>query len=441
VVGLAAGRLCQKYHAPTCVLSEREGMLHGSLRSVRGVNIFECLTACADLLARFGGHEQAAGVTLEAANFEAFRDRLTEIVREKAPADALAPEQEIDLPLPLSQATAGLCEELERLAPFGFGNPAPVFLCEGAAVERMRACGAEGAHLQLTLRQGASALDGIAFGMGALAQRPPETADAAFALQFNEFRGQRRLQMEVKALRPSRESEKAALRRAPLEKEQRSLLDAIAALQAGKRPSHGEMNKAVPGMETLLAGRQGTLLIARTRGMALAVLERCGERLDFCVGTAEDPRCFHTLLLWPDMDKLGGDWRRCVLLDGALDEKESAFVRARLPKAELYAAKPSAALKALAASIDAGDEALRGLYKRLRGTVAQSVAQTAFLSGLTPGQALAGLRAFDELGLIELGESPFSLSLCEPKKCSLAQSALLRVLRALSTGEGGAAVC
>ena len=66
VIGLAAGRLCQQYYCPTCVLSEHEGLLHGSLRSIPGVHIHECLKTCDDLLLRYGGHEQAAGVTLEA---------------------------------------------------------------------------------------------------------------------------------------------------------------------------------------------------------------------------------------------------------------------------------------------------------------------------------------------------------------------------------------
>ena len=71
VIGLAAGRLCQQYYCPTCVLSEHDGLLHGSLRSIPGVHIHECLKTCDDLLLRYGGHEQAAGVTLEADRYEA----------------------------------------------------------------------------------------------------------------------------------------------------------------------------------------------------------------------------------------------------------------------------------------------------------------------------------------------------------------------------------
>ena len=76
VIGPGGGRLCQQYYCPTCVLSEHDGLLHGSLRSIPGVHIHECLKTCDDLLLRYGGHEQAAGVTLEADRYGAFCERL-----------------------------------------------------------------------------------------------------------------------------------------------------------------------------------------------------------------------------------------------------------------------------------------------------------------------------------------------------------------------------
>ena len=69
VIGLAAGRLCQQYACPACVLSLEDGWMHGSLRSIPGVNIHRCLQQCDDLLERYGGHEQAAGVTLKLENY------------------------------------------------------------------------------------------------------------------------------------------------------------------------------------------------------------------------------------------------------------------------------------------------------------------------------------------------------------------------------------
>ena len=104
VIGLAAGRLCQQYYCPTCVLSEHEGLLHGSLRSIPGVHIHECLKTCDDLLLRYGGHEQAAGVTLEADRYEAFCERLQSAVG-RAEESCFVPAQPYDAELTLSDCT------------------------------------------------------------------------------------------------------------------------------------------------------------------------------------------------------------------------------------------------------------------------------------------------------------------------------------------------
>lgn len=137
VIGLAAGRLCQKYYCPVCVLSQSEGLLHGSLRSIPGINIHKCLQQCDDLLLRYGGHEQAAGVTLAAENFEAFRDRLNLAVGAADPS-CFVPAQEYDAEITLSDCTDALFDELSLMAPFGCENPPPLFLAQGLAPEERR---------------------------------------------------------------------------------------------------------------------------------------------------------------------------------------------------------------------------------------------------------------------------------------------------------------
>ena len=133
VIGLAAGRLCQQYYCPTCVLSEHEGLLHGSLRSIPGVHIHECLKTCDDLLLRYGGHEQAAGVTLEADRYEAFCERLQSAVG-RAEESCFVPVQPYDAELTLSDCTDALLDEISRMAPFGCWQPrAPVSGARAAA--------------------------------------------------------------------------------------------------------------------------------------------------------------------------------------------------------------------------------------------------------------------------------------------------------------------
>ena len=107
VIGLAAGRLCNQYHCPVCVLSRENGLLHGSLRSVPGIHIHHCLQALDDILLRYGGHEQAAGVTLSADKEDEFRARLQAEVRKADPA-CLVPAQLYDAEIRLDECTDAL---------------------------------------------------------------------------------------------------------------------------------------------------------------------------------------------------------------------------------------------------------------------------------------------------------------------------------------------
>lgn len=159
-----------------------------SVRGIPAVHIHECLKACDDLLVRYGGHERAAGVTLEARRYEAFCERLQEVVG-RAEERRFVPVRPYDAELTLEECTDALVDAVGQMAPFGCGNPAPLFLSRGLWTEERRAVGAEGAHLKLTLRQGGRMLGGIAFSQGKLAASLPDEVDAVFSLGRNTFRG------------------------------------------------------------------------------------------------------------------------------------------------------------------------------------------------------------------------------------------------------------
>lgn len=252
VVGLVAGKLNHRFGTPVCAFTEEDGLLHGSLRGIKGVNLARCLQSCDDLLLRYGGHEMAAGVTLEAANDEAFRERLERAVSLSAADDVFVPAQEYDLPLSFLQADGALIDALERMQPFGFGNPAPVFYTEGARLERRRAVGAQGAHLQLTLRDGEKLLDGIAFGMGAEAARLPDSVDTAYTLAREAFMGNLSIKCHVEAIRPSARAQAGLLAIEPQAAFESALLrlvrDELAAFPApvaGNTTPDEELIKAV----------------------------------------------------------------------------------------------------------------------------------------------------------------------------------------------------
>lgn len=435
VIGLAAGRLCNQYHCPVCVLSRENGLLHGSLRSVPGIHIHHCLQALDDILLRYGGHEQAAGVTLAADKEAEFRARLQAEVRKCDPA-CLVPAQLYDAEIRLDECTDALYDELNLLAPFGCENPAPLLLCRSAALEERRAVGAEGAHLKLSLRQEGKLLPGIAFSMGSRAAALPERVDAVFALGKNTFRGVTSLQAEVQALLPVQESVRERFAAPDGEAERLALYNAVksavclAAAQGEPLPS-AEPSDTLAGLKEALARLdRGILAISRTHASALAALRLADW--DAAVSAPSDPCSFHTLLTAPALELVSGHYAQVWLLDGELFPGEGALWQQRLPEAELHILPRSRALAALAGTIAPEDESCRGLYRLIRRTLCRSVAEAAGQSGLTPVQVRTAFTAFGELSLVRWTESPFFYELLPPVPCRLDASPTLRTLRALA---------
>lgn len=203
LVGLTAGRLCEQFHRPVVALSLQGDTATGSCRSIPGVNIYEVLSACAPLLERFGGHEQAAGLTVRTENIPALREQLERVVASSAPEECFLPAREYDLSLPFAAWTRDTLALLDSLEPTGCGNPAPLFRLENAEVLAMRRVGRDGSHLKLSLLDGDhTAIDGIGFSLGDLADRDCTSLDLLYRPVLNEFRGRQSIEAQVAAANP-----------------------------------------------------------------------------------------------------------------------------------------------------------------------------------------------------------------------------------------------
>ncbi len=198
VIGLAASRLATKYFYPVVLLAEKDGVCTGSCRSIPGVDIFAALSSCADLFVKFGGHRQAAGLTIESDKVEEMLLRLDDYLMENVHPDEYIPQMEYDLELDLGEVTLDAVRQMELLQPTGFGNPSPVLLSR-VSVESARAVGKEGAHLQMRLSDGANELSAICFGEGARAgELAGEVRHMLYAPQINVWRDRVNVQCEVK---------------------------------------------------------------------------------------------------------------------------------------------------------------------------------------------------------------------------------------------------
>ena len=433
VIGLAAGRICEKYHFPTIVLTRDGDVAVGSCRSIPGVNIHAMLSTCKDLFMRFGGHEQAAGLTMRADLVPELRRRLNLAIVENCDERCYIPAKEYDLALPLAQVNLDLVQALEGLQPTGYGNPAPVFLARGAQVQLMRRVGRDRQHLKLSLLDGNSVRDGIAFSMGDMAEAGLETVDVLFSPERNEFMGRVTAQLQVQAMRPAEGT-------TPLPGEDalfRASLQEIGALAAKciKIPSAEEAVDTVTpaAVQRLMQGGRGVLLIAHEREKARAL---CAQtQTDVALAEVKDCRGFNTVLCGPKLDALRDVWREIILLDGDLLPGEAEAIRERCPRATIRAMKPNPRFAAQLRAIAMADEPLRDLYRRLRQGGSTAVSALAADCGLTCGQVLVGLTAFMQVGLAEVSLEPYAVRLLPPVKCSMADSPLIRYLRGLNGNE------
>ena len=205
VVGIVASRLSEKYSRPSFMIHLNGTTGKGSCRSWGGFNLFAALENCKDLLLGFGGHELAAGFTIDESNIPAFRERMNDYARSFRGGEA--PVSVLDVDVAITHPSAVTLEELDALSalePYGSGNARPVFCLLGATLLRTQNVG-QNRHLKLRLGKGSAQFDGIFFSTVAedCGCRVGDRVDAAFYLQVNEFRGSRTVQLQMVDLRPS----------------------------------------------------------------------------------------------------------------------------------------------------------------------------------------------------------------------------------------------
>ncbi len=202
VVGIVAAKLVDRFARPAVVIAlDGDGdaaIGRGSARTIAGFHLFRALDSCAELFIRHGGHAAAAGMTIEARHLSELRRRLSESAREAFGDRAPTTDLGIDAEVGLDEIDELLADELARLEPFGIGNPEPVLAARGVTLERARIVGER--HLQVTLRDGLHARDGIGFWF---AERDPGRGSrvrAAFVPEVDVWRGVRRVRVRLRDL-------------------------------------------------------------------------------------------------------------------------------------------------------------------------------------------------------------------------------------------------
>ena len=450
VIGLAASRLVEKYKWPTILLSKDGDVSVGSARSIPGVDIHRALATCRDLFVRFGGHAQAAGLTIEAKNVPEFKRRLTQAILTQSEPEAFIPTEEYDLELELTDMTESLVQAFSSMQPTGFGNPAPVFCVRGVHTTDVRAIGKEGAHLRMRLVSGSDMRNAIGFRMGDRAGSMPEVVEAVVGLSINEWQDRRSVQCELrqfKAYLPAKAFLSECQRR---ESEIDAAMLGMLSRHAGRadvrrieRMTLEEAKKVLSG--ELLTGYQGTLLCVHTvsalkmLNIHLAILH---AQIDYAVRTLDDIRSFNTLVMAPDWDRLGCHPRAVVALDGFISDEERAMALARFPDARFIEVTDMGAHTVRACGrLLPDDDHLRAVYRvlRQREKLEYTLHSLAAETGLAESQVLCAMSIFSELNLMECTLEPLRYTMLRSGKVSLEASPLRgRLIRMKGlNGEGG----
>ena len=210
IVGIVASRLIETYYRPTVVLTQSNGFVTGSARSIAGFDLYQAVESCSDILENFGGHMYAAGLTMLPENVEEFKRRFNQYVEDNIDPKSLVPQVEIDSLLTLSDITPGFFRELNRFQPFGPGNNLPIFASEqclngGDA----RLVGADAEHLRMDLFQRNAPsvrMQTIAFQQPTHYEwvRAGKPISVCYQIVENHYRGTVSKQLRVKDIKPER---------------------------------------------------------------------------------------------------------------------------------------------------------------------------------------------------------------------------------------------
>lgn len=207
VVGIVASRLVEAFYKPTFVLTRSNGFVTGSARSVRGFDLYDAISSCADLLENFGGHIYAAGLTMKEENLPEFTARIDKYVSSHITTEMATPVVEVDSEINFAQITPKFFRILKQFQPFGPGNSSPVFLTKNVYDDgNGRKVGPGGQHLKLELIQESQPyhqVSAIAFNMAAYFEhiRNGNPVDVCYSIVENYYRGNSTLQLRIKDMR------------------------------------------------------------------------------------------------------------------------------------------------------------------------------------------------------------------------------------------------
>jgi single-stranded-DNA-specific exonuclease len=204
VIGIVASRCIEQYYRPTIILTETNGHAAGSARSVPGFDVYDAIEECSEHLIQFGGHAFAAGLTMEIDKIDDFRAAFEKVVATRILPEQKLPVIIVDIPLNFNEIDDKFVRILEQMAPFGPKNMTPIFVVEKVKLKNEPRILKE-KHLKMTVfQEGSQYFDAIGFGMVDDYYEKLKTVEhfsLCYQVEFNEFRGEKKIQLMVKDIK------------------------------------------------------------------------------------------------------------------------------------------------------------------------------------------------------------------------------------------------
>jgi single-stranded-DNA-specific exonuclease len=446
VIGIVASRLAERHCRPVVVVSlDGEGRGRGSARSIPGFDLLGALEECADHLERFGGHKAAAGLELQAEKLDAFRTAFAAHAASVLGPEDLLRTERIDAMVGGANLSLDLAEELERLAPFGMGNPGVRLLVPGARVRDVRAMGQGGKHCRFNLYSGGHRALGVAFGRSNLGVGEDEAVDAAVRLEVNRWNGSVEPRVVLRELYavaahpcacpdPEWWGRFEVELRLPLDGDSGDPAGGAAAVGEDARPAAAgregvrARGSAAATIAELLSTGEGVLAVCAdsSRRARLADLARFADAgqpatCESCGGIAVDALRQPALTDYAALERtpeIAGEFRHVVLVDPPSLARQEALAGRALDGWSGAAGHPgflhlaweesgvSAALAALEEQM-ARRPALIGVFRELRevgeasGEELRAALRGAGPQPRSPEAAARCFRVLDELGLVQ----------------------------------------
>ena len=204
VIGIVASKLIEKHYRPTIVFTESNGLYTGSARSIKGFNIYDAISSCAELVEQYGGHKYAAGLTVKKNNIHKFISKFENVVCSTIDNEILTPIIDIDIQLKFSEISTSFLKILKQMGPFGPANHEPIFITKNVKIDDMpKKVGKDNTHLKLSLTHENFSFEAIGFNMANVFNKiiRHKKFDIVYQIKENNWNGFNSIQLLLKDIK------------------------------------------------------------------------------------------------------------------------------------------------------------------------------------------------------------------------------------------------